>query len=165
MSSQSNCAPLSCCFILDGDAETDPSSLLPGASVVAVLAKAFCSCPSISTLHLTHEQSLCLHSSQRSHLVWLVSDASRFLSRSGKHTHRKAATSSFPVISPFPMARRERHHSMPGLIVEEDAMAGCSLLRAQDLYLARGERKRRGFKSGDGISGGTSSPRAAFQWP
>lgn len=90
--------PLSRYFILDGDA--DPSSHLSGASVLVVLAKAFCSCPSISSLHLTHAQSLCLHSSQRSHLVWLVSDPSWFLSCSGKHTHRKAATSPFPLSSP-----------------------------------------------------------------
>lgn len=67
---------------------------------MAVLAKALFSCPSISSLHLTHEQSLCLHSSQHSHLVWLVSDPSWFLSCSGKHTHRKAATSSLPLSSP-----------------------------------------------------------------
>lgn len=47
-------------------------------------------------------------------------------------------------------AHRERHRSMPGLIVEEDAMAGCSPLRAQDLYLVKGERKCRGFKLGAG---------------
>ena len=144
-------APLSRYFLLDGDAETDPSSRLSEASVMAVLAEAFCSCPSISSLHLTHAQSLCLHSSQRSHLVWLVSAPSWFLSCSGKHTHRKAATSSFPRHLPVPHgAHGERHHSVPGLIVEEDAMAGCSPSRAQDLYLVKGERKCRGFKLGAG---------------